>query len=647
MRTNFKYALFYDFHTPVTVPGVLKEFDVEGFTDQLVRCKVDFLTWHARCNQGGAYYPTKIGIPHPGLDYDFFGKLAEACKRKNIRLSAYFNAGVSSEELLRHPEYMAISPEGLILRENRNSPFVRSVCYNSPFREHLRDMALEVLANYPVDGFFFDCLKVYPCVCPTCVKKMQAQGLDYTKLEDLVKFNSQSYAEFAKLLTEAIRKVKPDALIVFNCDDKELVCDEHSHFECECLPTSHWGYDYLPLYCRYNRALAGKDRQVLNMTGRFYKWGDFGGLRPQAALEYDMLYGIAQGLRPDIGGHFHPRGDMDMPVFDRIYDVYSKLQQYDDYTSGAVNNNDIALVFDKERSKTAPAKGLARMLDELKIQFDAVTEFCDWSKYKLLILADDLELTPQGMAKLQTHLDAGKKVLAIGKAALVNGKYPEAFPAEMVCDKPFDPAYFAPAGELAKGLQDMPLSIYAPAVGIKNKATGESLMKLVKPYMNAGWDGLRCNYYTAPEGVSEYDFIAANEQVICCAGNIGCGYLTRAPYQLRLLFGNMIDRLYGQRKVFCPKLPSFARAAVQQVADGEILHIIAYAAEARGMCVTMEDAATVCDLVIEFKVPEDATLEKVLLAPSDKELEFTLNGNTAIIKLDRMEGYALIKMIYQ
>ena len=388
MRTDFKYALFYDFHTPVTVPGVLSKFDVEAFTDQLVRCKVDFLTWHARCNQGGAYYPTKIGIQHPGLDYDFFGKLAGACKRKNIRLSAYFNAGLSSEELLRHPEYMAISPEGLILRENRNSPFVRSVCYNSPFREHLRDMALEVLENYPVDGFFFDCLKVYPCICPVCMKKMQEQGIDFTDAQALRKFNSQSYAEFGKMLTEAIRKVKPDALIVFNCDDKELLDSDHSHFECECLPTSHWGYDYLPLDCRYNRALAGEDRQVLNMTGRFYKWGDFGGLRPQAALEYDMFYGVAQGLRPDIGGHFHPRGDMDMAVFDRIYAVYNKLQQYDEFVLPAVNNNDIALVFDKTNS--LPAKGLARMLDELKIQFDAVTEYCDWSKYQLLILADDL-----------------------------------------------------------------------------------------------------------------------------------------------------------------------------------------------------------------------------------------------------------------
>ncbi len=642
MRTNFKYALFYDFHTPVTIPGVCSKFDVEAFTDQLLRCKVDFLTWHVRCNQGGAYYSTRTGIQHPGLDHDFFGKLAEACKRKNIRLSAYFNAGLSDEELLRHPEYMAISPEGLSLRENRNSPFVRSVCYNSPFREHVRDMALEVAKNYPVDGFFFDCLKVYPCICPVCMKKMQAQGIDYRNEKALRDFNSQSYAEFAKMLTTAIRQIKPEALMVFNCDDKELLCAEHSHFECECLPTSSWGYDYLPLYSRYNRSLAGDDRQVLNMTGRFYKWGDFGGLRPQAALEYDMFYGIAQGLRPDIGGHFHPRGDMDMAVFDRIHAVYSKLQQYDEFTEGAVNNNDIALVFDK--NAVMPAKGLARMLDELKIQFDAVTEFCDWSKYKLLILADDLCLSGKGRKKLDDHLLSGKKVLALGSAALQDGKFPENFPANFCETTSFEPAYFAPEGELAKDLQDMPLSVYANTTAMQCKSNAKSLMKVVKPYMNFGWDGLRSNFYNAPECASEFDFIAANKQVIQCAGSLGMGYYSRAPYQHRILLGNMLEQLYGETKVKCPQLPSFARMAVQSVPGGELLHIMAYAAEARGLCVSMEDAVTVCDLVIEYKLPENAKLAQVVLAPDGKNLEFEVKGNKAVIKLDRVDGYALLKM---
>ena len=84
--------------------------------------------------------------------------------------------------------------------------------------------------------------------------------------------------------------------------------------------------------------------------------------------------------------------------------------------------------------------------------------------------------------------------------------------------------------------------------------------------------------------------------------------------------------------------------AVQSVPGGELLHIMAYAAEARGLCVSMEDAVTVCDLVIEYKLPENAKLAQVVLAPAGKNLEFEVKDNKAVIKLDRMDGYALLKM---
>ncbi|MBO5724723.1 MAG: hypothetical protein J6S58_07850 [Lentisphaeria bacterium] len=51
---KFKYALFYDFHTITTIPDVGRVFDAERFTDELLRCGVDFLTWHARCHPGNA-----------------------------------------------------------------------------------------------------------------------------------------------------------------------------------------------------------------------------------------------------------------------------------------------------------------------------------------------------------------------------------------------------------------------------------------------------------------------------------------------------------------------------------------------------------------------------------------------------------------
>ncbi|MBO4303149.1 MAG: hypothetical protein J6A21_01045 [Lentisphaeria bacterium] len=100
--TKFKYALFFDFHTSTEIPDVGKTFDAEAFTDQVKSCGVDFITWHARCNQGNAYYDTRCGKRHPSLKFDMIRSIGEACRRKGIKFSVYFNGYFSDEELLQH-----------------------------------------------------------------------------------------------------------------------------------------------------------------------------------------------------------------------------------------------------------------------------------------------------------------------------------------------------------------------------------------------------------------------------------------------------------------------------------------------------------------------------------------------------------------
>ena len=163
-------------------------------------------------------------------------------------------------------------------------------------------MPLELAENYPVDGFFFDCLGAYPCVCEYCVKEMKEKGIDITDTEAVTKFSAFSAHRMCEYLNEAIRRVKPDALLFFNGRPFEEVIHMESHLECECLPTAGWGYECLPICAHYMRTVAGPDKSVLNMTGRFNDWGDFGGLRTAEGLEYDLFYGAANGQRPDIGG---------------------------------------------------------------------------------------------------------------------------------------------------------------------------------------------------------------------------------------------------------------------------------------------------------------------------------------------------------
>src|SRR5688572_3870079 len=93
-----KRGIFYDFHTMPASPDIGANFDSEAVVDRIKACDADYIVFHARCNLGMAYYDTKVGIKHPSLKYDLFGRLAEACRQRGIMISAYINVGLSHEE---------------------------------------------------------------------------------------------------------------------------------------------------------------------------------------------------------------------------------------------------------------------------------------------------------------------------------------------------------------------------------------------------------------------------------------------------------------------------------------------------------------------------------------------------------------------
>ena len=649
---KFKYGLFYDFHTPTTIPDVGAKFDVEAFTDQVKSCGVDFLTWHARCNQGNAYYNTKLGLRHPSLRFDLIRELGESCRRKGILLSVYFNGHLSDEELIHHRDWMVISTNGETYQgagrpAGFTGPWTRMACYNSPFREHLKNMTLELAENYPVDGFFFDCLGAYPCVCEYCVKEMKEKGIDITDTEAVTKFSAFSAHRMCEYLNEAIRRVKPDALLFFNGRPFEEVIHMESHLECECLPTAGWGYECLPICAHYMRTVAGPDKSVLNMTGRFNDWGDFGGLRTAEGLEYDLFYGAANGQRPDIGGHFHPRGDLDLPVFDRIREVYGNLQKYDEWVLDAVNEPEIALVYPRRGMYYPNSQGVTaavRMLTELKVQFDLVSDFVPLDKYKLLIFPEDVPFTEEYAKRVEAHLKRGGSVLATSRSGLdPEGKkfVIDSWPVTYEGPIGYHPLYFMPAGKFAKGIAKMPLSIYASGSKVKAADGAETEMYYVKPYFNKGWDGLRSNYYIPPQEVTNEPFFVRKGNIIYIAAELFTGYHNRAPIQLRQLLGMAINALEPKPKFKSSTLPSFARAFVQKKSGMELVHVLAYCPEKRCNAIAVEDRITLLNTELSLRT-DGKNINRVYLAPDRKELPFELKDGYCKVTVPEITGYALI-----
>jgi len=640
-----RYCLFYDNHTMPACPDVGSEFDIEVFTDRIKDCGVDFLTFHARCNLGMAYYDTKRGIKHPSLKYDLFGQLAEACKRKGIKISAYFNGGISSAEGLQNRDWTTLSFDGREYREPRFTPYVRTMCYNSPYHNHLVKMVKEVVTQYPVSGIFIDCLGSYPCVCPVCVKEMKKRGIDWTNREEVSKFSHFSAIRLAQDIHNAVIAIKPELLMYFNGLGAEDQAGIGNYLECECLPTAGWGYEYLPVFSHYLRTLG--DRPILNMNGRFYDWGDFGGLRPEAAIKSELLYGLANGMRPNIGGHFHPRGDLEVAVFDRIEKIYKDLQTMDAWFDNARNFTEIAIVHpnpviqaeDKLKSST-------RMLSELKQQFDIVTLASDWSKYKVLVLPDDVLFDTETARRIKAHIDAGKAVISSGSSGL------DLEQAHFVLEKEwgikymgkndFDPAYFTAGENFNKGLPDMPISLYASGINIEPLPGTKVEANLIRPYYNRHWDGEYAFFYNPPDKVTDKPALSINGKVAHFSHRIFAGYYLQAAVELREVFSNVLNYFLPDPVIKCENLPSYARVFVTKQPGRKMVHVLSYIPELRGSKTQIiEEGVEIHNISIALRADGDIP-KKVYLAPGRIPLRFHIEDNYIKVRIPVSKGYSLM-----
>lgn len=640
-----KYCLFYDNHTMKAIPDVGENFDVDVFTDKIKCCGVDYLVFHARCNQGMAYYDTKIGIKHPSLKYDLFGKLSDSCREKGIALGAYFNAGISSEEGLLHRDWTTLYFDGRSLREPRLTPHVRTMCYNSGYRNHLIAMAKEVVSNYTIAGLMIDCLIDYPCVCPICVKEMKINGIDWSDLNSVEAFSETSTIRLARDIAEEVKKINPELLISNNYPPYEKLKQINDYYDVICLPATD-GYEFLPVMAHYVRTLG--DMHVINMTGRFYDWADFGGLLPEEAIKSELLYGLANGMRPNVGGHFHPRGDLETAVLERIECIYSDLQTKEEWYDNAKTVTEIGIVYPKDIQnirEDIELRSAVRMLSELKQQFDILTLASDWSKYKVLIFPDRITFNDEVTERVKKHIYEGKAVISTGFSGLnieqTAFSLEKEWGVKHLGNNDFDPAYVVVEESLSSGLPDMPMSLYSSGIDILPFDDTKVKANLVKPYQNRAWDGNYAIFYNPPQEITNKSALTINGKVAHFSHKIFSGYFDKASVELRRLFSNVLNAFFPEPLVKSKNSPTFARVFVTEQPNRRMVHLLSYIPEMRGNTPIIEEGIELHEIEIMIR-NDDRTYTKVYTAPHKIELSFEIeNGYTKTI-IPMSKGYSLI-----
>ncbi|MBD2863082.1 family 10 glycosylhydrolase [Paenibacillus oceani] len=636
MRT-IKRAVHIDFHTMPDIPDFGERFDAVQFARTLADARVDFINFFAKCNIGFAYYPTKIGIPHPHLKFDMLGQVVEECRKLGIGVTAYFNVGLDHEMARKRRDWTVVNEDGQIIYGDRTANFFRNMCYHSGYRDYMLAMIREVLERYPVEGVFLDCMAVRPCHGNECLETMREKGMDPLDPGQVREFAREALLEFCR---DVKKLVGDDKFLYLNGLSTQETKGLRTHWEIECLPGA-WSYDFFPAQAAYIRNLG---QQVFYMTGRFHaNWGDFGGLKSKASLQNDCWDAIMNAMPTSVGDHMHPRDGLDEPVYRMIGDIYRDIERYEPWTDEAAAVADVAVLTRTDGHLHGCHAGAVRMLGELKLTYDIIDEEMEFDRYNLLIMPDQITVTPALRAKLKAHLSAGKGIISSGHSGLDEahtGFAMEEWQLSYEGKDASNASYFRIKENAGDDIPDMPCSMYGTGIRMKLGEGSRTIADYVQPYFNRRWDGFHGSFYTPPEKENGEPAVARCGNIIHFCFPVFGNYNRHAYPVHKYAVKHCIDQLLAQPVIRCERIPTTARVTVTAKERNRMIHIKLTYPEKRGSYEVIEDRPVLHGAAVSLRADG---VTAVYMAPDRTPLPFDRTPDGYVrIALPSIEGYAMI-----
>ncbi len=642
-------AVVVDFHTMHDIPDVGREFDAESFGGTLAEAGVDLAILAARCNRGFTYYPSRTGTPHPALAFDLFGQMVRACRSRGIRTAAYLHAGLDHEHLLRHREWARVDAAGNVYDLRARGHYGRKPCLNTGYGAYVLATVAEVLNAYPVEDLFLDGLETdAECHGYECLEGMRAGEMDPLSSADRRMFGEKSVREFV----EKVRRIAADcgrpAGVFFNGLPFEF---QESWVAVEALPGLGWGYDYLPSALRHVRTVR---RPYFVLTSRFQNgFGDFGGLPPEHSLRFDCLQAVAHGGGAGVIDCLHPRGRPEKDVYGMIGRIFSEIRALERWTAGCSPVAEMAILDPEVADARAGGqhdypegvRGAARMLAELRCQFDVVSGRSNLSKYRVLILPDAVRVDEELAESLGAYLRGGGTVVTSGTSGIDEDLKRFVLPGpawKVLGPETCHPGYFEAEAGFDRGLPSMPLGIYARGVSLETDDPSDVAARFLAPYGNLGaWDGFHETVYAPPDRPNGRAAVLRRGNRVHVSFPLFSSYLAHGVISYRMLLRNLLEVMMPEPLVTADGAPSFVQVVLGDAPGRRLVHVLAYAAEGRGERLIVEEPLLVENL--RLRVRAGARVPRsVRLAPAGDSVPFVCSGGFVELVLERVRGYQLL-----
>jgi len=641
-----------DFHTSEWIPDVGADFRAEEFLRTLQDARVNSINVFAKCHHGYAYYDTRIAAKHPALKTDLLGEMVRVLKPAGIRVNYYYSLVWDVLQARRHPEWLQRERDGKTIGGPPTDQWPW-LCMNTPYLDHVVRENEEILSRYPVDGSWFDILKQPPdgCFCQWCVEDRRKLGLLDTP-EDLFRHNKLVARRVEDRLFQLTRKHVPGGAVFFNSRIIIGVRDEldvFSHIEIESLPTGGWGYTHFQQRVRYMRTL-GKD--VVGMTGRFHKsWGDFGGLKNQAALDYECLNFLANGVKVCVGDQLHPRGRLDPVTYRRIGRTYRKVEALEPWARGVRALTDLGVV---SAAATNPERatnkiptvdqGFTNLLLELHHQFDVLDADSDLSRYPVVIVPDEIRPVERLVRRLRDYVAAGGALLVSDRALLdpQTGQFALDLGVEYQGPGRYAQSYLLLQPEWFPAIDDQPYFLYQRGSAITARPGTETLATYGYPYFDRSPAKFSSHKQTPLGQRSPDPLITRRGKIIYIANPFFTSYALDGYGVQKQVVAALLERLLARPRVRT-NLPSTAQIQVlEQPREKRVIaHVLYYPLTRRAPDLDIIEEPGLLTHV-EISVRLEARPRAAYAIPSRAKIPFEFTSGYAACRLPRVEGHAAV-----
>ena len=652
-----------DFHTAQNITNVGAKFDAEAFADTLAKAHVNSINCFARCHHGYLYFgserhPERV---HPHLQTNLLKEQIEACHARGIKVPIYTTIQWDYFTARAHPEWLALDADGRVQGPGPyEAGFRHNLTVNSPYFDFLKAHVAELFELLPVDGFWFDIVKPLDDSSSHTRRQMIEAGLDPSDPQARKRFGLQVITHFKNEMSDYVRSFSEDCTIFYNeghvSPSLRGSLDAYSHLELESIPSGEWGYIHFPVTARYARTLP---KPYLGMTGKFHtEWGDFHSYKNLAALQYECFLMLALGARCSVGDQLHPNGQLDAPGYDLVGKVYAEVAQKEPWCEDVQAVTEIGVLLPEAfGSEAVPAAstpdarvpkaaaGACRMLEALGYQFDFVSSHTDWSGYQVLLLPDEITLTPERADKLEAYLKRGGKVVASYRSGLLeDGSFPVFFGLDYKGEAPYSPDFLAPQGFLAGGLPAEEYVMYLRGAEVTPASDAEVLSWVHKPYFNRTFKTFMSHKHAPSTGEAAYPGVTRKGGLTYFAHPLFSQYQHNAPQWCRTLLDNTLRDLLGEPLVMHSG-PSTLQLSLNRKASGEslVLHLLHYLPLRRSDTIDIiEDIIPLYDLGVSISAERTAT--SVTAVPAGESLDFEQVEGRVSFRLPKLNGHQMVEL---